>query len=308
MKISGGNLKNKQLLEIENLVVGYDFPLTKEISFSVYGQDRIAILGDNGIGKTTLIKTILNLIPKISGSIKEYRSIHYGYIKQNDYVFENNQSALSYLRDRYPIKTERELRTILGRFQFKGEDVYKDVTKMSNGEKMRLILCSFSLSGYELLVLDEPTNHLDLITKECLIESLKNYEGAIIFVSHDRYFINELATHCLYLSKNHVIFETGDYNRIYNVISKLNEELKLLNIKDVETKDIVRKEKLSNNKINELKEEMSIIEARIEEIDSSIENDDFVNYKVIEELTDEKDELEYRYLEIVDILERDKKL
>ena len=308
MKISGGNLKNKQLLEIENLVVGYDFPLTKEISFSVYGQDRIAILGDNGIGKTTLIKTILNLIPKISGSIKEYRSIHYGYIKQNDYVFENNQSALSYLRDRYPIKTERELRTILGRFQFKGEDVYKDVTKMSNGEKMRLILCSFSLSGYELLVLDEPTNHLDLITKECLIESLKNYEGAIIFVSHDRYFINELATHCLYLSKNHVIFESGDYNRIYNVISKLNEELKLLNIKDVETKDIVRKEKLSNNKINELKEEMSIIEARIEEIDSSLENDDFVNYKVIEELTDEKDELEYRYLEIVDILERDKKL
>ena len=173
---------------------------------------------------------------------------------------------------------------------------------------MRLILCSYSLSGYELLVLDEPTNHLDLITKECLIESLKNYEGAIIFVSHDRYFINELATHCLYLSKNHVIFESGDYNRIYNVISKLNEELKLLNIKDVETKDIVRKEKLSNNKINELKEEMSIIEARIEEIDSSLENDDFVNYKVIEELTDEKDELEYRYLEIVDILERDKKL
>ena len=108
-----------------------------------------------------------------------------------DYVFENNQSALSYLRDRYPIKTERELRTILGRLQFKGEDVYKDVTKMSNGEKMRLILCSFSVSGYELLVLDEPTNHLDLITKECLIESLKNYEGAIIFVSHDRYFINE---------------------------------------------------------------------------------------------------------------------
>ncbi len=308
MKISGGNLKNKQLLEIKDLVVGYNLPLTKEISFDVYGQDRIAVLGDNGIGKTTLIKTILNLIPKISGSIKEYRAIHYGYIKQNDYVFEANQSALSYLRDRYPIKTERELRTILGRFQFKGEDVYKDVLKMSNGEKMRLILCSFSLSGYELLILDEPTNHLDLITKECLIESLKNYEGAIIFVSHDRYFINELATHCLYLSKKHVVFEEGDYNRIYNVISKLNEEIKMVNIKEIEEKDVVRKEKLSNNKINELKEEMSIIEARIEEIDKSLEEDDFVSYKVIEELTDEKDELEYRYLEIVDILERDKKL
>ena len=308
LKIDGGNLKNKQLLEVKDLVIGYDFALTPPFSFSCYGQDKIAVCGDNGIGKTTLIKTLLGEIKPISGNIKEVRKINYGYIKQNDYIFNENESALSYLKNKYPAKLDKELRTILGRFQFKGEDVYKNISLMSNGEKMRLILCSFSLSGYELLLLDEPTNHLDMITKECLINALKNYDGAIIFISHDRYFINELATNVLYLSRKNILFIEGDYNRLYHCLEKMNEELKVASIKELETPTIVKIEKLSNNKILEYEKEMSDIELRISDIDKSLEEDDFVDYKLIEELQEEKDELEYRYLEIVDILEKNKKL
>ncbi len=308
LKIDGSNLKNKQLLDVKDLVIGYDKPLTPAFSFTCYGQDKIAVCGDNGIGKTTLIKTLIKEIKPISGNIKEVRKINYGYIKQNDYIFNENESALSYLKNKYPAKLDKELRTILGRFQFKGEDVYKNTSSMSNGEKMRLILCSFSLSGYELLLLDEPTNHLDMITKECLINALKNYDGAIIFISHDRYFINELATNVLYLSRKNILFIEGDYNRLYHVLEKMNEEIKLASIKDIEAPTIVKKEKLSNNKIQELEKEMNDIEIRIKDIDTSLEEDDFVNYKVIEDLQEEKDELEYRYLEIVDILEKDKKL
>lgn len=308
LKIDGSNLKNKQLLEVKDLEIGYDFPLTPPFSFSCYGQDKIAVCGDNGIGKTTLIKTLLGEIKPISGTIKEVRKINYGYIKQNDYIFNENESALSYLKNKYPAKLDKELRTILGRFQFKGEDVYKNTSSMSNGEKMRLILCLFSLSGYELLLLDEPTNHLDMITKECLINALKNYDGAIIFISHDRYFINELATNVLYLSRNNILFIEGDYNRLYHCLEKMNEELKVASIKELETPTIVKKEKLSNNKILEYEKEMEDIELRMSDIDKSLEEDDFVNYKLIEELQEEKDELEYRYLDIVDILEKNKKL
>jgi len=306
LKIKGENLKSKQLLEIKELEIGYDTPLTPLISFDIYGQDRIAICGDNGVGKTTFLKTLIHEINKINGSIRELRNIKYGYIKQNDYIFDED-NPINYLKNRYPSKSEKELRNILGSFEFKGDEIYKSTKTMSNGEKMRLILCSFSLSGYDLLLLDEPTNHLDMVTKECLIEALKNYKGAILLISHDRYFINELASHVLYLSKNKVIFIEGDYNRLYHILLKNNEEITYESLKEIENPIVIKKEKLSNNKLNEYKEELKNIETRLNEINDSLENDDFVNFKIIEDLTDEKDDLEKRYLEVLDILESNKK-
>lgn len=307
LNIEGGNLKNKQLLEFSEVLIGYSQPLTPQITFNVYGKDKIAICGDNGIGKTTLAKSILGTIPLMGGKIRQLRKINFGYIKQNDYVFTRSETAVAYLRNKYPLKSEKELRNILGKFQFRGEDVFKDTSLMSNGEKMRLILCSFSLSGYEILLLDEPTNHLDMITKECLIKALKAYEGCIIFISHDRYFINELATHCLYLSRKNVIFEEGDYNRLHVVIGKLNEEMKLHKIEEIENPVIKKPDKLSNNKILEYNKRMEEIEKRMVEIDIELE-EDFESYEKIDTLQEEKDELEHEYFEILNILESDKKL
>lgn len=302
--LEGGNISSRQLLEFENVEVGYDVPLNKPFSFLLYGQDHLAVLGDNGVGKTTLIKSIIKEIPLLKGKIKELRPIKYGYIKQNDFVFEENLTALEFLKKNHPLKTEKELRNILGNFLFSGDDVFKNVLNMSNGEKMRLILSSLSLNEYDILLLDEPTNHLDLMTKDSLIDSLLNFKGCLIFISHDRYFINRLANKVLYISKNITSFIDGDYDDLKKYLERL-KSIKPLTMKEIEEnlkKEIPIKEKLSNNKINELKKELSELEQELEALDEKI-NDDFTSYTEFDELNEKKDTLEARYLEILELLD-----
>lgn len=287
--LEGGNISSRQLLEFENVEVGYDVPLNKPFSFLLYGQDHLAVLGDNGVGKTTLIKSIIKEIPLLKGKIKELRPIKYGYIKQNDFVFEENLTALEFLKKNHPLKTEKELRNILGNFLFSGDDVFKNVLNMSNGEKMRLILSSLSLNEYDILLLDEPTNHLDLMTKDSLIDSLLNFKGCLIFISHDRYFINRLANKVLYISKDITSFIDGDYDDLKKYLERL-KSIKPLTMKEIEEnlkKEIPIKEKLSNNKINELKKELSEIEQELEALDEKI-NDDFTSYTEFDELNEKK--------------------
>ncbi len=312
INLSGGNLKNKELLEVKNLFIGYQNEdetgevslLNNPISFSIYGKDRLAVIGDNGIGKTTLVKTILGQIPAINGEIIQKRSLNIGYIKQNDHTFKKGEDILTHLKNINTLKSERELRTALGRFLFKKEEVFKDVSFLSNGEKMRVNLCELMLSSYDLLILDEPTNHLDMITKECLIEGLKDYEGAIIFISHDRYFINEIADFILYLSKDMVEYFEGNYDELKlsldNEIS-INETKET--IKEEKKEELIYdkrdvKEKLSKNMINELTKRMEEIEQDLATIDTLLE-EDFSDYKKIEELQDNKEALEKEYLEIL---------
>jgi len=311
--IEGSNLASKQLIRFYNCVVGYDKPLIPAFSFILYGQDRLAIVGDNGIGKTTLVKSIIEEIPLYSGSIKHLRDIKIGYIKQNDYVFDKNTDAIGYLRDRYPSKLDSELRSYLGRFLFKGEDIFKSTGLMSNGEKMRLTLCAFSMSNYDVLVLDEPTNHLDMITKECLIDSLKSYKGSIIFVSHDRYFINELATKILYLTPNLALYREGNYDDLKEYLNKLaqSEHEEKVNYKELEQslispKEVVpKKEKLSNNALQKLQDEANDIEISLDMISDKF-NDPNTKYDEFNDLNEEKTRLETRYYEILAILENNR--
>ena len=307
INLSGGNLSSKCLMEIKDLSIGYDKELiSKPINFSIYGKDKIAIIGDNGIGKTTLVKTLLKEIKPLKGEINYKRELKIGYIKQNDYKFNPSDDILTHLKRIYPAKSENELRVALGRFLFKKEEVYKSTSVLSNGEKMRVNLCALMLSSYDILVLDEPTNHLDMVTKECLIEGLKNYNGAILFISHDRYFINEVADYILYLSKENVIYFEGNYDEFkLENDSKLN--LDQANLEQNKKEEplvydkIEKKEVLSKNKINEYKKRLSEIEEDIATLDSMLE-EDFVDYKKIEELQDKKDELESEYLEILNKL------
>lgn len=315
--IEGSNLKNKGLIEFKDIVAGYDKPLFNAFSFTLYGKDRLAVVGDNGIGKTTLIKSIIKQIPLISGSIRYLRELKIGYIKQNDYEFYSKDTCLDYLRSKYPNKLDKDLRTALGRFLFKKEDVFKNCTNLSNGERMRLVLCDLSLSDYDVLILDEPTNHLDLVTKECLLNALKNYKGAIIFISHDRYFINSLADFTLYLSKDETLLIEGNYDDLKEELDELNNkisseknnnEIQIPSKKETLVYDPIKVvTKLSNNKIKELQDEYNKIEIRLTEIDELL-GMDFEDYKEIDALTDEKSELEERYFEILDVLEEQKNL
>ena len=310
--IEGSNLKNKGLIEFNNVSTGYDSILFPSFSFTLYGKDHLAIIGDNGIGKTTLVKAIIHDLPLKSGEIKYLRELKIGYIKQNDYEFVSKDTCLDYLRKKYPNKLDKELRTALGRFLFKKEDVFKNCTLLSNGERMRLVLCDLSLSDYDVLILDEPTNHLDLVTKECLLNALKEYKGAIIFISHDRYFINSLADYVLYLSRDKSIVNEGNYDDFKLIFDKsFSEQNKNSEAENkVEAKEnlvfdkIEKKEKLSNNKILEYKNRAKEIEDELSFIDDELSND-FEDYKKIDELTDRKSELEYEYFKILEILEND---
>ena len=312
-KIEGSILANKQVLKFSNVVVGYDEPLCPEFSFVLYGQDRLAIVGDNGIGKTTLVKSIIGEIKLFKGSIKPLRGIQVGYIKQNDYIFDKNIDAIDYLREKYPNKLDKELRANLGRFLFKGEDIFKSTGLMSNGEKMRLILCALTMNSYDVLVLDEPTNHLDMITKECLIDALKNYDGCIIFVSHDRYFINELANKTLYLTPSQALLIDGNYDdlkvRLDAMDKEANEHIDLNELEKNLIKEKLpekKKEKLSNNAIQKLQEEMADIELSLDVIDEKF-NDPTTKYDEFADLNEEKSNLETRYYEILGILEENGK-
>ena len=247
-------------------------------------------------------------IPLICGEIKYLRDLKIGYIKQNDYEFVSKDTCLDYLKKKYPAKTERELRTALGRFLFKKEDVFKNCTLLSNGERMRLVLCDLSLSEYDVLILDEPTNHLDLVTKECLLSALKEYKGAIIFISHDRYFINSLADFVLYLSREKSVINEGSYDDLKAIIDGENNDSFNSESSKTETKKelvydkLEKKEKLSNNKIQELKNRAHEIEEELLFIDDELSKD-FEDYKVIDELTDRKSELESEYFKIIESLE-----
>ena len=308
IKLEGSNLKNKGLISFDNVSAGYDAALFPPFSFTLYGKDHLAIIGDNGIGKTTLVKSIMHEIPLICGEIKYLRDLKIGYIKQNDYEFVSKDTCLDYLKKKYPAKAERELRTALGRFLFKKEDVFKNCTLLSNGERMRLVLCDLSLSEYDVLILDEPTNHLDLVTKECLLSALKEYKGAIIFISHDRYFINSLADFVLYLSREKSVINEGSYDDLKAILDgESNDSFNSESSKTETRKELVydkleKKEKLSNNKIQELKNRAHEIEEELLFIDDELSKD-FEDYKVIDDLTDRKSELESEYFKIIESLE-----
>ena len=300
LNLNDNALKNKQIIAFEQLVVGYDKPLTKPFSFLMFSNDRLAIIGHNGVGKTTLIKTIYGELKPFLGEIKHLRQLSIGYIEQNnDEVFD--LSLFAYLKNLYPQKEDRTIRRALGNFLFKEDDVFKNLQALSNGEKMRLFLAKLSLSSYDLLLLDEPTNHLDMVTKECLLSALKEYRGAIIFISHDRYFINSLATHSLYLSLEKTILNKGGYDEIKDLIVSKEEKEEIIPLKKASSNN---KTSLSNNKRNALISKMHEIEKEIIELELKRDNLPENNYQLYSEIAAILKQKENEYLEILTILDK----
>lgn len=199
------------VMHIRDLKIGYDSPITQPINIEVFKGDHIAVIGPNGVGKTTLIKTIANKQDKLAGEITFGANLQIGYYDQKQAEFKSNKTILDYVWDQYSHMNEKDVRAVLGRFLFVQEDVKKIINDLSGGEKARLQLALLMLQKDNVLILDEPTNHLDIDSKEMLEQALKHFEGTIIFVSHDRYFINQLANKVFDLNHEGGQMYIGDY-------------------------------------------------------------------------------------------------
>lgn len=213
MKLEEGKRVSNRVIEMENVAKGYDYLLFENVNMLVRRGEHVAIIGDNGTGKSTLLKIILGLTSVDAGAIKTANNLKIGYLSQHEFESDNDDTLLNTIRGKINV-TEGEARHILANFMFYGKDVFKKVKDLSGGEKIRLRWAQIVNTDYNLLVLDEPTNHLDIDAKETIEDALLNFEGSIITVSHDRYFLNKLFN-TTYLLKNKTLekFE-GNYNYI----------------------------------------------------------------------------------------------
>ncbi|MBS0949368.1 ABC-F family ATP-binding cassette domain-containing protein [Weissella minor] len=203
-----------EVLRVNDLTLGYD-PLTvlaDPVNIEVDKQHAVALVGPNGVGKSTLIKTILKQIPIISGDIKLGANVKVGYYDQEQQTLDEKKTVLATIWDEHPLLPEKDIRSILGSFMFSGEAVDKKVSALSGGERARLLLTKLSMESANFLILDEPTNHLDIDSREVLETALNEYNGTIFFVSHDRYFINEVASEIVELTPTGTNFFDGDYD------------------------------------------------------------------------------------------------
>lgn len=203
----------KEVLIAKDLTIGYpDKTMVSDIDFQVNKNDRVAIIGPNGIGKSTLLKTIMKKIEPKDGSIKYGASLDIGYYDQELQSLDPSKTVLDTIWDRHKTMPEKDVRSILASFLFTAEDIDKTVGQLSGGQKARLTLTVLSLEKDNFLLMDEPTNHLDIEAKEVLEQALNTYDGTLLFVSHDRYFINELANKIISVRDGHAKIYNGNYS------------------------------------------------------------------------------------------------
>ena len=208
-RITSGN----DVLTVEGL--GKSFPpltLFEDLNFSIKRGERVAIIGNNGTGKTTILKILNQIVPADTGCFHLGSKVHIGYYDQEHHVLHNEKTIFEEISDDFPKLTNTEIRNLLAAFLFTGDDVFKPIQALSGGEKGRVSLAKLMLSEANFLILDEPTNHLDITSKEILEEALSNYEGTVLYVSHDRYFINKTATRILDLTNQKLVNYIGNYD------------------------------------------------------------------------------------------------
>ena len=263
----------KDVLQVKDLEIGYDKVLQKA-NFSLYRGEKLGIIGENGIGKSTLLKTIAGLLKPLGGSFSFGHNVSIGYYDQQ-LEFENMENTVyEEFSRKFPELTTTKLRTILGSFLFTGEDVEKKIKVLSGGEKSRLKLCEIFKTEPNLLILDEPTNHMDIVGKESLENILKEYEGTLIFVSHDRYFVNKIANKILEFKPGKVTFFDGTYEEFQEYKEKNDEQEESIkeNKNEIKTKEEKnnKNQYLINKEINKKKNKLLKIEKEIEEYEKEI--------------------------------------
>ena len=240
--------------------------LFENVSFELYRGEKVALIGPNGIGKSTLFKMVLEETDISAGTFHVGHNVEIGYYDQEQKNLNPQNNIISEIWNDYPLMKETEIRTLLGSFLFHDEEVFKPISSLSGGEKARLSLLKLILSNANLLLLDEPTNHLDILAKEVLEDALINYDGTILVISHDRYFLNRIAGKIIELNKTGADVYLGNYDYYHNKKKELNEGLEIIPTEEktkTQQKEDRRKEKEEKNRIRDKKVNREKIEARI---------------------------------------------
>ena len=260
--VNSGN----DILFVEGLSKAYPGkPLFKDISFSIRKTENVFLLGPNGCGKSTILKILVSKLEASSGYFEYGQNVKIGYYDQEQEDIDENNTVLDEVWDSNEKLTQTQIRTTLASFLFSGEDVFKPVSVLSGGEKSRVALVKLMLSDSNLLILDEPTNHLDINSREILEASLQDFNGTILAVSHDRYFINKLSSRILELDSDSLLDYKGDYSQFIEYKAKLKKENKLVN---VEVKDSAAK--IERNAVKEEKAKQRKTEKQLQETEQEI--------------------------------------
>ncbi|HHL0974152.1 MULTISPECIES: ABC-F family ATP-binding cassette domain-containing protein [Bacillus] len=265
------------VLQVKDATIGYDEdPIIENVTMRLTRGDSVALVGPNGIGKSTLLKSIVNKLPLLNGDVSFGSNVSVGYYDQEQANLTSSKRVLNELWDEYPLQPEKEIRTILGNFLFTGDDVLKPVSSLSGGQKARLALAKLMMQKSNLLILDEPTNHLDLNSKEILENALIDYPGTLLFVSHDRYFINRVTTTVVELSTEGAQEYLGDYDYY---VEKKNEMIERAAFEQQEQQEnqapvqkTVAQEKLNYLEEKERKQLERQRTRKIEELEQNIVN------------------------------------
>ena len=267
---------SRQVLNVNNLVIGYSNPLAN-VSFNLEKGQKLGIIGGNGVGKSTLVKTIMGKVRAIDGTYQWGYNTDVAYFDQQLAQITGDMTIFDSFSNQYPFMSDTEVRRALGGFQFTGDDVFKNLNNLSGGEKVRLTLCKILYSKPNVLVLDEPTNHLDIVGKETLENMLVDYEGTIVFVSHDRYFVSKIADRLL-------VFENDDVKFYPNTYSEYEEIRKP---KEFEEQDKPRAKSIGKNFTTPLKEK-SKIERRLQKLEALIEECDNILTELNEKINSQE--------------------
>ena len=293
------NIKNESsnnVLSVRDLTIGYNNIPLSTVSFELYKGQKVAIIGENGKGKSTLIKTLIGLIPKISGKYTYGYNVEKVYFDQQIEFLNENNTIYDEYKETFKDEEPLQIRKNLGAFMFHGDDVLKKINTLSGGEKVRLQLCKLLRTNANLLFLDEPTNHLDILGKENLEEILSSYNGTILFVSHDRYFINKIADSLLIFESDQVIHFNGTYKEYLEQKNKESDN----NKENKKTKDKQQNKTTQSNNKQKTKNNNSLIkkiekvidnkETRIKEIEKlMLEESNYNDYQIMNNLQNELD-------------------
>jgi len=277
----------KDVLTVQNLSMSFDQKkLFWDINFEIKRGERVAIIGDNGTGKTTLLKIINGLLEPDTGEVIYGSNVSVAYYDQEHQVLHMDKTLFDELSDTYPDMTNTQIRNILAAFLFTGEDVYKKIADLSGGERGRVSLVKLMLSKANFLLLDEPTNHLDIVSKDVLENALNNFPGTVCYVSHDRYFINKTATRILDLTENRLLNYIGNYDYYIEKREAVEEAANLTNTEQAEkpvdvseskkewidNKTVQAQKKKVKNALNKCEKEISEIEDKLQAVDEEFSN------------------------------------
>lgn len=304
------------VLQTVDLSIGYEeTALSSHIDLDIRKEESIAIVGPNGIGKTTLLKTVNQMIPALAGKITYGAKVDLGYYDQEQNLLNDKKTVLNEVWDDHPSLPEQDIRTLLGSFLFSGDDVEKSIASLSGGEKARVALAKLSLEKNNFLLLDEPTNHLDIDSKEVLENALIDYTGTLLFVSHDRYFINRLATKVIELNDKGADVYLGDYDYYLQKKAELSA-LKLLNQTEEahddtepsssrqsfeEQKEAQKNQRKLERAIQSLEEELEQLEEQLESLQLSLNDPDISDdFEKLETLAKENETLQLKQEQLLE--------